>query len=113
MGRVDFLQLIDKIYNGEKNIPWRKLSPQQAKYISSLLRDRESILRIFTQEEIGKNLAEELHTFLLKDSKVPDIVIDGVGKFIDFKKYLGLAAASGAGEAVKQADEKLRSALSE
>jgi outer membrane murein-binding lipoprotein Lpp len=64
-------------------------------------------------EEIGKKLGEELRAFLLKDSKVPHMVIDGVGKFIDFRKYLGLAAAKGAEEATKQAEETLRSALSE
>jgi len=64
-------------------------------------------------EEIGKKLGEELHAFLLKDSKVPHMVIDGVGKFIDFRKYLGLAAEKGAEEATRQAGETLRSALSE
>jgi len=64
-------------------------------------------------EEIGEKLGEELHAFLLKDSKVPHMVMDGVGKFIDFRKYLGLAAAKGAEEATKQAEETLRSALSE
>ena len=58
-------------------------------------------------EEIGKKLAEELYGFLLKDSRVPDMVIDGVGKFIDFKKYLGMAAEKGAEEARKQAEETL------
>ncbi len=62
-------------------------------------------------DEIRENLSEELHAFLLKDSKVPDVVIDGVGKFIDFKKYLGLAAAKGAEEAIKQAEMALRDAL--
>ena len=47
-------------------------------------------------EEMGKNLSEELYAFLLKDSKVPGAVLKGVGQFIDFKKYLGLAAESGA-----------------
>jgi len=64
-------------------------------------------------EEIGEKSGEELHAFLLKDSKVPDMVIDGVGKFIDFRKYLGLAAVRGAEEATKQAEETLRNALSE
>lgn len=59
-------------------------------------------------KEIGEKVGEELHAFLLKDSKVPHIVIDGVGKFIDFRKYLGLAAAKGAQEATKQAEETLR-----
>jgi len=63
-------------------------------------------------EEIGGKSGEDLHAFLLKDSKVPDMVIDGVGKFIDFRKYLGLAAVKGAKEAIKQAEETLRSALS-
>ncbi len=63
-------------------------------------------------EEIGEKSGEELHAFLLKDSKVPGMVIDGVGKFIDFRKYLGLAAVKGAKEAIKQAEETLRSALS-
>ena len=62
-------------------------------------------------DEIREKLSEELYAFLLKDSKVPDVVIDGVGKFIDFKKYLGLAAAKGAEEAIKQAEMALRDAL--
>jgi chromosome segregation ATPase len=62
-------------------------------------------------DEIREKLSEELYAFLLKDSKVPDMVIDGVGKFIDFKKYLGLAAAKGAEEAIKQAEMALRDAL--
>ncbi len=64
-------------------------------------------------DEIGNKLGEELYAFLLKDSKVPHMVIDGVGKFIDFRKYLELAAIKGAEEATKQADETLRNALSE
>jgi len=64
-------------------------------------------------EEIGKKLEEELYDFLLKDSRVPNKVIDGVGKFIDFRKYLGLAAVKGTEEATKQAEETLRNALSE
>jgi len=62
-------------------------------------------------DEIREKLSEEQYAFLLKDSKVPDMVIDGVGKFIDFKKYLGLAAAKGAEEAIKQAEMALRDAL--
>lgn len=41
-------------------------------------------------------MGPELHTFVLKDPRVPGAVIDGVGKFIDFKKYLGIAAETGA-----------------
>ncbi len=59
-------------------------------------------------EEISKKLGEELYSFLLKDSKVPDMVIEGVGKFIDFKKYLGVAVERGAKEAYKHVEEILR-----
>ncbi|MFC1982609.1 hypothetical protein ACFLV5_02340, partial [Chloroflexota bacterium] len=65
------------------------------------------------QKEIGVNLSEELYGFVLKDSRVPKPVIKGVGQFIDFRKYLGLAAERGAEEAVKQAEGTLRSSLRE
>ena len=58
-------------------------------------------------EEISKKLGEELYSFLLKDSKVPDMVIEGVGKFIDFRKYLGMAVERGAKEAYKHVEETL------
>jgi len=58
-------------------------------------------------KEIRDKLGEELHAFLLKDSKVPDMVIDGVGKFLDFKKYLGIAVETGAKEGCKRAEEIL------
>ena len=62
-------------------------------------------------EEIGKKLGEELYAFLLKDSKVPGMVIDGVGKFIDFRKYLDMAAERGAQEASKHAEKTLSKVL--
>jgi len=62
-------------------------------------------------EKIGKEFGEELYAFFLKDSKIPGMLINGVGKFIDFKKYLGYAAVKGAEEANKQAEETLRKAL--
>jgi len=62
-------------------------------------------------EEIRGRLGEELYTFLLKDSKVPNMVIDGVGKFIDFKKYLGIAVERGGKEASKHAEEILGNTL--
>ncbi len=64
-------------------------------------------------EEIGEKLGEELYSFILEDSKVPNMVIDGVGKFIDFRKYLALSAQKGGEAATKQAEKALRSALSE
>ena len=56
---------------------------------------------------MGKKLGEDLYNFLLKDSKVPDMVIDGVGRFIDFKKYLGLSVERGAKEACKRIEHTL------
>ncbi len=63
-------------------------------------------------QELGEGLGEDLYAYVLKDSKVPHAVIDGVGKFIDFKKYLRVAAARGAEEATKQTGQTLRGVLS-
>lgn len=62
-------------------------------------------------EEIKKKSGDELFAFLLKDSKVPDAVIEGVGKFIDFRKYLGIAAERGAKEAFSRVEEILGETL--
>ena len=66
-----------------------------------------SLAEIIPSEEIGEQLGEELYDFLLQDSKVPHMVIDGVGKFIDFRKYLGIAIKRGAEEAGDHAKQKL------
>ena len=58
--------------------------------------------------EIRKRMGPEMHDFVLKDSKVPDAVIDGVGKFIDIKKYLGHAVEVGAREGAKKAADVLK-----
>jgi len=55
-------------------------------------------------QEIQQKLGAELYAFLLKDSKVPDAVIEGVGKFIDIKKYLDMAVEKGAHEAEKHTE---------
>jgi hypothetical protein len=57
--------------------------------------------------EIRKRMGPEMHDFVLQDSKVPDAVIDGVGKFIDIKKYLAHAVECGAREGAKKAAEVL------
>jgi DNA repair exonuclease SbcCD ATPase subunit len=62
-------------------------------------------------EELGEKLGAELHEFILQDSKVPDMVIDGVGKFIDFKKYLGMAAVRGAETALGNIEKTMREAM--
>jgi outer membrane murein-binding lipoprotein Lpp len=61
-------------------------------------------------ENIGKPLGKELHAYVLKDSKVPDIVIEGVGKFIDFEKYLGAAVERGAQEVCKRMEQLISKA---
>jgi len=61
--------------------------------------------------DIGEGLDEEVYAYLLKDSKVPHTVIDGIGKFIDFRKYLRVAATRGSEEATKRSEQTLRSAL--
>ena len=57
-------------------------------------------------EGMGEKYGEEQYSFLLKDSKVPSAVLKGVGQFIDFKKYLGVAVESGAKE-VRKSIEKI------
>jgi len=59
-------------------------------------------------EAIGQKHTDGLYEYLVKDSKVPHLVLDGVGKFIDFKKYLKAAVSRGAEEASVQAEEILK-----
>ena len=61
-------------------------------------------------EEIGKKLSDDLYEFLLKDSKVPGMVIDGVGKFINFKKYLGESVERGVKEVCMRVEHVLGTA---
>ncbi|HEQ72234.1 MAG TPA: hypothetical protein ENN69_07080 [Spirochaetia bacterium] len=58
-------------------------------------------------EEIGEGIGDTMFTYVLEDSKVPDAVIKGVGQFIDFRKYLKMAASQGAGNAVEKSREVL------
>ena len=55
---------------------------------------------------MGERYGEDQYNYLLKDSKVPSAVLKGVGQFIDFKKYLGIAVESGAKE-VRTSIEKI------
>ncbi|MBN1862664.1 MAG: hypothetical protein JW790_03370 [Dehalococcoidales bacterium] len=64
-----------------------------------------ALAKAIPEEELGKKLKDELYGFILEDSKVPDKVIGGVGKFIDFKKYLGVAAERGAREVCQRVAE--------
>ena len=63
--------------------------------------------------EIGEKLGEELYNFLLEDSKVPGMVIGGMKRFIDLKKYLRIAGEKGAEEAGKHAETTLREVMKE
>ena len=64
-------------------------------------------------EEIGEAQADGLYKYLVKDSKVPNLVLEGVGKFIDFKKYLKAAVSKGAEEAALQAEAILKKGIEE
>ncbi|MFC1987041.1 hypothetical protein ACFLVH_00600 [Chloroflexota bacterium] len=68
------------------------------KYYNELKTALMNLVEVIPGEEMGKKLGEDLYSFLLEDSKVPGAVLKGVGQFIDFKKYLGLAVESGAKE---------------
>lgn len=57
-----------------------------------------TLVETLPDEELRRRLSNELYRYILEDSRVPDIVIGGVGKFIDFKKYLAAAADRGARE---------------
>jgi len=71
----------------------------------------DSLETAVPHERIGEETGGEVYAYLLKDSRVPRTVIDGVGKFIDFRKYLRMAAAQGAEEATRQSAQTLRDAL--
>lgn len=64
-----------------------------------------------SHKEIGETWGGELYAYVLEDSKVPDAVIEGVGRFIDFKKYLRMAAERGAEEATRRVALTVRGAL--
>lgn len=61
-------------------------------------------------EELGKKMSDDLYKHILEDSKVPHVVIDGVGKFIDFRKYLGEAVERGTKEACSRVEKILATA---
>jgi hypothetical protein len=63
-------------------------------------------------EEVGQERKDNLYNFLLKDSKVPEMVIGGVGKFIDFRKYLGVSFKTGIKEACQRVGKILEAKTS-
>jgi len=82
----------------------KKLRDDHRQLVTAL----SKLVSTLPDEEIGKKMGDELHSFVLKDSKVPDVVIEGVGKFIDFKKYLGEAVERGVREVTKRVEETLK-----
>ena len=62
-------------------------------------------------QDIGEALAWNQYDFMMRDCKVPEKLIKTACRFIDFKKYLGIAAEKGAVEALSQSMEILRSVV--
>jgi outer membrane murein-binding lipoprotein Lpp len=70
----------------------------------------KTLTEVAPNEEIGEKLSNDLYEFLLNDSKVPDMVINGVGKFINFKKYLGESVERGVKEVCTRVEHILGTA---
>ncbi len=92
----------------------KKVQADLESQLATLMAEHETLKSAAAGLESDVDFAElrtrkgaEMQEFMLSDSKVPHAVMDGVGKFIDFKKYFGHAAESGARDAVKQAVGKL------
>ena len=83
---------------------------QSRKDYSELKEAIAALAMAVLDEEKHQKLSEELYRFVLKDSKVPGAVIKGVGQFIDFKKYLGVAVETGAKETGKSIEGILNKA---
>ena len=83
---------------------------QSRKGYSELKEAIAALAAAVLDEEKRQKLSEELYRFVLKDSKVPGAVIKGVGQFIDFKKYLGVAVETGAKETGKSIEGILNKA---
>jgi len=105
---LDKADLADKL--GQSNAGYEQLNTSHQKLErehDKLKTASATVSQAVPYEEITKKLSEEMHAFLLKDSKVPGAVIEGVGKFINFEKYLGIAADRGAREACERAEKIL------
>lgn len=83
---------------------------QSRKDYSELKEAMTALAAAVLDEEKRQKLSLELYRFVLKDSKVPGAVIKGVGQFIDFKKYLGVAIDTGAKETGKSIERILNKA---
>jgi SMC interacting uncharacterized protein involved in chromosome segregation len=90
----------------------KELSVQRGQF-EKLKESASQIPFAIKNEEIGEAQADDLYKYLVKDSKVPNLVLEGVGKFIDFKKYLKAAVSKGAEEAALQAEAILKKGIEE
>jgi len=90
----------------------KELSAQRG-HFEKLKESASQIPFAIKNEEIGEAQADGLYKYLVKDSKVPNLVLEGVGKFIDFKKYLKAAVSKGAEEAALQAEAILKKGIEE
>ena len=97
--------ILKKDYESEvKKLKWANetLSLENSNIWETIRQLKDSLPERIDCKEMSEQMVVELNEFLLKDSKVPKMVMEGVGKFIDFKKYLGLAVEKGAKEAVSR-----------
>jgi len=104
----------------EHNAEVENLASEKANLTTELAQSRADYDRLKTaittlagaipDEKIEEKLGEELYSSILKDSKVPDIVIRGMAKFIDFKRYLRVAVERGTREVRTRIEEILATA---
>jgi DNA repair exonuclease SbcCD ATPase subunit len=105
----------------ERDAKLEKLEAERKSLADKLegLKDRHEQLRETTAglpevipfQEIRQRLGDDLYNALLRESKVPDMVLNRVSKFIDFRRYLGLAAEKGAEEAGKRLEDVISDIL--
>jgi outer membrane murein-binding lipoprotein Lpp len=96
----------DKIALASELEKWKKDYQELKTAISTLA-------EVIPSEGVGDKHRDDLYNFLLKDSKVPATVLSGVGHFIDFKKYLGLAVERGVKEVSTRVEGIVKKARNE
>ena len=96
----------------EKELDDVKASLKELKGQHKKLKDAaDNLGKTIDEEDIGRKLSDGLYEYLLEDSQIPPMVLSGVGKFIDFKKYLSAAAVKGATESKAKAGDSLQEAM--
>jgi chromosome segregation ATPase len=101
-----------RIASLEKDLTDVKASLKELESRHRKLKDAaDNLDKAVDEEDIGRKLSDSLYEYLLADSQIPPMVLSGVGKFIDFKKYLSAAAAKGAAESKSKAGVTLQDAM--